>query len=231
MAKNGKPPLNPEVIPPKRAPQVIPDSAGNRVKAYRLRKATAGGKQLPPIDALWLADYEHHHPNKNGNQYSKSRKARKISATFDLEEQAESVSKGGDSPAVTLAAAALQSQAEGQRLDYLTAGAINALEKAVKTYRSVCRSMQGMLETYQIHHLEALDSVRAHHIARTQAESALHARLAKDESDENGNPLDALMAGMAAKYFGIDPAELLAAGQLVAAEPKTTKGPPQKRSR
>jgi hypothetical protein len=200
---------------------------GDAAKAYRLRKAISTGQVLKPIDKLWLDEYEHDHP-RSGDAYGASRKARKVSATFDLEEAAESVGSGDVNPATIAAAAALQSREEGRRIDALSTGAVEALKEAVSTYKSICESLQAMLETYQSHHLDTLDSVRNHYLARTQSEAAL-ARM-MEEKDNEGDPVNALMAIVAARHLGI-PADQLPGVAKVAAQmgKKPGKnGPPPK---
>lgn len=204
-----------------------PHNAGDASKAYRLRKQIDRGEVLKPIDRLWLDEYDQEHPRSpkaSAEAKGRSRSARKVSATFDLEEAAEAEGTG-EGPASIAAAAALQSREEGRRLDSLTVSAVGALEKAVETYRQICESLQAMLETYQDHHLDTLASVRDHYLARTASDAEV-TRLQK-EREGGEDPLTGLMAIMAAKHLGIDPSMLpgvAEAAAKMAAEQQAANG-------
>lgn len=174
---------------------------GDAAKAFRLRSAKKRGQTLKPIDALWLADYEHHHPDnsKPGGVRASHRKGRKI----DLHvEEAEESQVAADSPAAIAAAAALQERAAGERLDSLTVNALNVLKEAVFTYRKLCDSVTQMLAVYQNAHLETLGAVRQHYLARTEAESA--AIEATRAAAEAGDPAKEMMLMVAMRHLGIE---------------------------
>ena len=182
---------------------------GDAAKAYRLRAMVKRGQTLKPIDVLWLADYDHHHPNDHAaagrasgaarGAHARSRKGRKI----DLHvEEAEEHEASADSPAALAAAAALQSKAEGERLDTLTVNALKILQEAVSTYRKLCASVTDMLATYQTAHLETLAAVRTHYLARTEAESA--AMEAERSALNAGDPAKEMMLIALMKHFGVD---------------------------
>lgn len=172
---------------------------GDRAKAYRLRKAVARGDKLRPIDALWLQDYDHHQRTSTGGARTRSRKGRKI----DLHvEEAEDHEASADSPAAIAAAAALQTRAEGERLDSLTVNALQVLKEAVFTYRKLCDSVTNMLAVYQQAHLETLGAVRTHYLARAEAESA--AIEAAREAADAGDPAKELMVMALMKQLNIE---------------------------
>ena len=173
---------------------------GERAKAYRLRQMVKRGQVLKPIERLWLEDYEHRDKHA-GVVKSRSRKGRKI----DLHvEEAEEHEASADSPAALAAAAALQSKAEGERLDSLTVNALAILKEAVSTYRKLCASVTDMLATYQQAHLETLAAVRTHYLARTEAESA--AIEAERNALTAGDPAKEMMVIALMKHLGMDPA-------------------------
>jgi hypothetical protein len=189
-------------------------NAGDAAKAYRLRKALKDGKTLMPTEVLWLGDYERRTGGNTGTlppgstgaaakaqPYGRSRKARKVNATFNLEEAAEAEG-GGDSPAMIAAAAALQERAAGERLDALTVNSLNVLKEAVLTYRRLCTSVTEMLAVYQQSHLDTLASVREHYLARTKAEADTFAAL--KQAEDSGDPAKEMMLMVLMKHLGIE---------------------------
>lgn len=147
-------------------------SAGDRAKAYRLRKLRTSSK-LMPIDALWLADYEEKEERRTRSRAadvgaSRSRSGRKVK--FEMEEDAEAEAIGTGTAATVAAAAALQVKEEGRRLDSLTIESVGALKEAVAVYRDVCLSMRRRMEALEDNHVEMLEAVRTQYLARTQAE-------------------------------------------------------------
>jgi hypothetical protein len=211
-------------------------SAGDRTKASKLRKRIAAGEELRPIDKLWLADYEHHHPGKGKEPdgagpeipevvptarpnaaaralaLGASSKGRKVSATFDLEEQAQSLGVG-ESAATLAALGALQERESGQRLDTLTVNALKVYEKCVLGWEKMGTVCRRLLRESQRANIELMRSLRGEYMKGLQVEGTLRQMQAREE--EGGDPLDALMAAMAARYAGIDPEQIKAAGQLV----------------
>jgi len=146
-----------------------PNNPGDRAKAYRLRKLAKKGP-LPPIDTLWLSQYD------DGRAKSRQRAAdvgasrrssgRKINLQVEEHEEAEAVGTG----AAAWAAAALAAREEGRRLDSLTIESVGALKEAVACYREVCLSMKDRLEILEDSHVDMLEAVRTQYLARTQAE-------------------------------------------------------------
>jgi hypothetical protein len=144
-----------------------PSNAGDRAKAYRLRKLAKRTK-LMPVDALWLAEYEENQQQKPKDVgASRSRSGRRIH--LDVEEHAEAESVGTGAAAAA-AAAALAAKEEGRRLDSLTIESVGALKEAVGVYRDMCLSMRRRMESLEEIHIEMLDAVRTQYLARTQAE-------------------------------------------------------------
>ena len=216
-----------------------PKDQSRAQRAYRIRKALVDGKKVTPTERLWLAEYEHDHPGSTGRSepidvdplpapaakpaenYGRSRSGRKVN--LQIEEAAESEGRG-ENPATAAAVAALTAREEGRRLDSLTVNAVKALEAAVSTYKSVCESLQAMLETYQHHHLETLASVRAHYLAKTEAEAEVMDL--QRQQTEGGDPATSMMLGVLMKHLGIEApsAETMAAASRVAAAGKKPPG-------
>lgn len=146
-------------------------NAGDRAKAYRLRKELKAGT-IKPIDKLWLANYEDE-AAKHARRHvdvgaSRSKSGRKVE--FKMEEAAEHEAVGSGSAAVAAASAALAAREEGRRLDSLTIEAVGALKEAVNVYQSVCLTMRRRMEVLESSHVEMLEAVREQYLARTQAE-------------------------------------------------------------
>jgi hypothetical protein len=147
-----------------------PANAGDRAKAYRLRKVKPG--KLPPIDALWLGEYEDKAKDRERAKArdvggSRRRSGRRIKLDVEEHEEAEAVGTGA---AAAAAAAALATREEGRRLDSLTIESVGALKEAVACYREICISMKDRMEILEETHIEMLGSVREQYLARTQAE-------------------------------------------------------------
>src|SRR5258708_1884711 len=136
-----------------------PSNAGDRAKAYRLRKLAKRSK-LMPVDALWLAEYQENQKKtdekRGGPDFgaSRARSGRRIK--LDVEEHAESESIG--TGAAAAAAAALAAKEEGRRLDSLTIESVNALKEACAVYRDVCLSLKERTEVLEATHIAMLDA-------------------------------------------------------------------------
>lgn len=149
-----------------------PANAGDRAKAYRLGKASKAGR-LPPVDALWLAEYQEKKEARDKARQpvdvgaSRRRAGRRIKLDVEEHEEAEAVGTGG---AAAFAAAALAAKEEGRRLDSLTIEAVGALQAACAVYKDVCLSMKERLEVLEGTHIAMLDAVHDQYMARTQAE-------------------------------------------------------------
>lgn len=166
------------------------------------------GEKLDPIDQLWLAGYDEE-VGKNDARKSKnqghSRSGRKIN--FQLEEAAEATGEGN--AAVAAATAALVAKAEGERLDALTIGAIDALKASAEInrqtalmlredYGAMFESMARRAEILESTHIAMLESVRAEFLARTNAEGALM------QQQQEGDPANQMLLMVIAKHLGID---------------------------
>ena len=174
-----------------------PHNAGDAAKAYRLRKAIERGQVLKPTDRLWLDEYEHDHP-KSAKDYGRSRSARKV--RLEIDEAAEAEGEG-ENPATVAAAAAMQTREEGRRLDQLTVHALAVYEKCVEGYERQNRSMRLMLRAIQRPYIDMMESVREHYLARAQTEGQLQRLL--DDKENEGDPVNALMAYVAARHLGV----------------------------
>jgi hypothetical protein len=150
----------------------MPDPAnqGDRAKAYRLRKLAKRSK-LPPVDALWLGEYDDKARERVKKATdvggSRRRSGRRVKLDIEEHEEAEAVGTGA---AAQAAAAALMAREEGRRLDSLTVESVGALKEAVATYREICLSLHERYQIMEDTHIELLGSVREQYLARTQAE-------------------------------------------------------------
>jgi hypothetical protein len=203
------------------------------MKAMRLRKQP----HLSPIDVLWLADYDKRHPNKPGGggtskNFGSSRSARKVNATFQMEEAAEA--EGTGNAAIAAASAALVAKAEGERLDSLTIGAIDALKASAEVnrqtalmlkedYGSIFELMIRRTEVLEQTHIEMLQTVRTHHLAATQLEGALIQREAE------AKPEDQLLMMLMSKYLGVPVDQVAAVAAAGGANGGAPPRPPQRR--
>ncbi len=195
-----------------------PKNAGDRAKAYRLRKSLQRREKVADIDQLWLAEYEEKDPKARASEGSKhhgrSRSGRQIK--FELQEAAES--EGTGNAAAIAAGAALAAKEEGRRLDSLTINSVDALKEACAVYKDICLTLKERMEILEGTHIEMLQSVRGYYIHAMQAEGELIRR--DSERENETDPATAMVVDMLAKKFGIDPM----AAQLAAARAK--KRPP-----
>jgi hypothetical protein len=197
---------------------------GDRTKAARLRRQLEAGQAVSNIDALWLQDYEE--KQKRGGQskhYGRSRSARKVNATFNMEEAAEAEGTGDAAPTAAAAAVgeALKSREEGRRLDSLTTSAVGALKEAVNTYKEICLSMRDRLEILEATHISMLEGVREHFAARTEAEMALI------QEQDRRDPAKDLLTMMVAKRLGIPMDQLPPPGRRPRRPPPGSNGKPE----
>ena len=178
-----------------------PSNAGDRAKAYRLRKS----KQLTEIDRLWLADYEER-AERRKQQGSKNFGASKAKRTvkFEMDEQQEAIGTG--TAAAAAASAALVAKEEGRRLDALTINALDGYKQLVADQRAFMlemrrneRNAQARVALYESTHLGLLKAWEANFIARTETE----AELARAEQQEHGDPAKEMLLYMIARKMGI----------------------------
>lgn len=202
-----------------------PKNAGDRAKAYRLRKALQRRENVADIDRLWLAEYEEKDPKRLASEggggaskhHGRSRSGRQIK--FELQEAAES--EGTGNAAAIAAGAALQAKEEGRRLDFLTINSVDALKEACAVYKDICLSLRQRMEILEATHIEMLQTVRGYYIHAMEAEGALIAR--DNEAASEVDPSTAMVVDMLAKHFNLDPK----AAQLAAARAaKSAKRPP-----
>lgn len=193
---------------------------GNRTKAFRLHKAVRGGQVLPPEDALWLASYDdtarantEAQRKKAGKNFGASRSGRRIK--LDVEEHAEAIGVGGEAAAA--AAQALAAREEGRRIDSLSVAAVDALKEACSVYKDICLSLRDQVEVLQGTHIEMLQAVRSHFIARTEAEIELQKTLT------GGDGAEGMLVALLAQHFGIQLPPGMAAAAPNGAHPGRSK--------
>jgi hypothetical protein len=186
-----------------------PGNQGDRAKAYRLRKAIDGGKNVPDVDRLWLAEYDENGARRQrtkpgaaaaaaaaaaSKHHGRSRSGREIK--FELKEAAEA--EGTGNAAATAAGLALHAKEEGRRLDSLTINAVDALKEACAVYKDICLTLRERTEILESTHIEMLQSVRGYYIHAMQAEGALM------NKETEGDPSTAMLIALVAKHLGID---------------------------
>jgi len=177
-----------------------PTVGGNRAKASRLRARKRAGEALSAVDELWLANYdddvEARAKKKNGaGDVGASRSSRKM--TIDLDETSEAIGSG--SAAAAAAGAALVAREEGRRLDNLTITSIDALKEACAVYKDICLTLKDRTEVLEATHIAMLDSVRAHFLARTDAEVRADELERQAESGGKDDMMTMLVPMLAAK--------------------------------
>lgn len=158
--------------------------AKDKSKAYRLRAKVAQGGVLQPEEAEWYAAYE------DARKRSHSMGASASKRTIHMEEEHMAVGTG---VAAETAAAASLARAEGQRVDYLVRAGADSLIRACELHRAMAATMLDRMSQLETVHIALLDSVRAHYVARTEAEAALIRRDAEDEDGAGGLPEQMVM--------------------------------------
>jgi hypothetical protein len=165
MAK-GDGPLTPEIINPAGSP-------ADRARAYRIRKALRESPdEVPPEDQRWYTEYAENQKTARG-----ASRTHKVQFT---EESAEAEGTG-DAAAVAAAMAAPQlAKEEGRRYDSLILAAVSSMTAANKAtsmaYDMVLKMGNQLLERnnqMETVHLSMLETIRAGHLARTEAEAEL----------------------------------------------------------
>lgn len=167
-----------------------PKNPGHRTKASKIRTRIRAGAQVTPEEAAWLADYEEE--QRRPKDVGGSRSERII----NIEERSEAVGTGA---AAEVAAAAAMTREEGRRLDYLLQGSVNALMKAVETYKSVTETLLERTLAMEEVHMGMLGTIREQYIARTQAEVDAIAQGAKENDNALLNELGSALIGQLTK--------------------------------
>ena len=157
-----------------------------KAKAYRLRAKVQGGGVLQPEEAEWYAAYEDARKRAHSMGASASKR------TIHMEEEHMAVGTG---VAAETAAAASLARAEGQRVDYLVRAGADSLIRACELHRAMAATMLDRMSQLETVHVALLDSVRAHYVARTEAEAALIRRDAEAEDDEGKELLFEMLRG------------------------------------
>jgi hypothetical protein len=191
-----------------------PSVPAHKQKAYRIRKMVENGSPISTDDAEFFAQYEEAIRRKAEEKVGDfgASKNRKVSYT---EEETQAVGMG---EAAMVAASAAATREEGKRLDSLMDRAITAMEKGNDFMARACMMFSKMTEhclqqskTMMDTHVQILDSLREHHIARTQAESELVAAGLAEEPDETSefatDLVKGVLQGMGVKTPVTEPSE------------------------
>jgi hypothetical protein len=180
-----------------------PSVPAHKQKAYRIRRQVENGSPVTSEDAEWFAHYEDAIRRKaeervvNPDGSMGASKNRKVSYT---EEESQAVGMG---EAAAIAASSALAREEGKRLDNLMDRAITAMEKGNGFMEKACVMFSKMTEhclaqskTMMDTHIQILDSLREHHIARTEAESELVAAGLAEPPDETNDIAGDLVKGV-----------------------------------
>lgn len=173
MSKKKSRANEPELI--QAEPKPFAPTPSNRVRASSLRARLKAGGFLTPEDAAWLSDYEEARARDRDLRNGVVGASRSHKVEYS-EETAESVGTGA---AAEVAAAAAMSREEGRRYDSLLSVGITALRTAVDTYSKMCNHMLERNRELERSHVQMMDAIREHTIARIDAEAEV-AQLAKE---------------------------------------------------
>lgn len=192
-----------------------PSVPAHKQKAYRIRKMVENGSPVTSEDAEFLANYEDvirrnaeaKVVNPDGSMGAS--RNRKVSYS---EEESAAVGMG---EAAAIAASSALAREEGKRLDNLMDRAITAMEKGNDFMEKACGMFSKMTQhcldqskTLMDTHIQILDSLREHHIARTAAEAELTAAglaEAPDETNDLATDLvKGVLAGMGVRVPGVE---------------------------
>jgi hypothetical protein len=172
----------------------------------RIRARLKMRQRVSPADVAWLQTYDATRGNDgNGTPGNKShgrsaQKSRRVSYT---EEETAAAAEGiGD--AASIAAAAIATRAEGERLDSILKIGVNALKEAVDAYKSMAAALLEERQADAITHRSLLESIRTHFLERTEAEAELIRTQAENDAAaaaaENGeSAIERLATEMLAK--------------------------------
>jgi uncharacterized protein YciI len=135
-------------------------------RAGRIRLRLKARQRVAPADLTWLSEYEKTHGKNYGRSASGSRK---VSYT---EEETNAAAEGLGS-AADIAAAAMVTRAEGERLDSILTIGIKALTEAVNCYKSMTAALLEERQADAQTHRALLESLRSHFLERAEAEAEL----------------------------------------------------------
>ncbi len=179
-----------------------PSSAAHRTKAYRLKKLVEKGEPIPSTDAEWFANYQEaiRRNAENKAESAFGSKSHKVS----FSEESSDVASMGEAAAI--AASSAMAREEGRRYDNLMDRSILAMEKGNEFMAKACVMFSKMTEhclsqskSMMDTHIQILDSLREHHIARTEAESELIAAGVGQEEEKQdiaGDLVKGILSGM-----------------------------------
>jgi hypothetical protein len=193
-----------------------PSVPAHKQKAYRIRKMVENGSPISSDDAEFFAHYEdvirRNAEAKVVNPDGSIGASRNRKVSYSEEESAAI----GMGEAATIAASSALAREEGKRLDNLMDRSITAMEKGNHFMEKACEMFSKMTmhcldqsKTMINTHVQILDSLREHHIARTAAESELVAAGLAEKPDETNDLAEDLLrgvlAGMGVKVPGAIP--------------------------
>ncbi len=192
-----------------------PSVPAHKQKAYRIRKMVENGSPVTSEDAEFFANYEdairRNAESKVVNADGSMGASRNRKVSYSEEESAAI----GMGEAAAIAASSALAREEGKRLDNLMDRAITAMEKGNNFMEKACNMFSRMTEhclaqskTMMDTHVQILDSLREHHIARTEAESELVAAGLHEKDDETGelatDLVKGVLAGLGVKIPGVE---------------------------
>lgn len=192
-----------------------PSVPAHKQKAYRIRKMVENGNPITSEDSEWFANYEEAIRRNaeakviNADGSVGASRNRKVSYT---EEESAAIGMG---EAATIAASSALAREEGKRLDNLMDRSITAMEKGNAFMEKACMMFSKMTEhclaqskTMMDTHVQILDSLREHHIARTAAEAELTAAGLTDPPDETNDMaadlIRGVLSGMGVRVPGVE---------------------------
>ncbi len=158
-------------------------STNDSTRANRLRLRIKAGSRVAPADIAWLTQYEASRKNDgHGSQGAHGRSAAKSRRVSYTEEETAQAAEGTGDAAASMAAAAMMTRAEGERLDSILKIGVSALKEAVEAYKSMCESLLAERQADAQTHRALLESLRTHFLERAEAESELVRQQAEHEA-------------------------------------------------
>jgi hypothetical protein len=142
----------------------------------------------------WLGTYQARQKSDGpGDPFGASRNKRRV---MHVEEEESAAVGTGDAAIVAAAAAAGASREEGRRYDYLLKTGIDALVQACRLHEQMCATLlQRQIANDKVH-VELLQSVRSHFLARVDAEGEA-AQLAREMENEKGDTISKMVEQVA----------------------------------
>lgn len=170
------------------------------MKASKLRRLLARGKEVADADRLWFDEYE--------ASTARAERARVTSAARTQSKEQRRVrievdeAKESQAEAIGPHAAMLVEREAGRRIDALAIGAVSALKEACDVYKDVCLTLKENFEILSDSVVESMQSQRAHYLAAGELQLQLQ------QAQTNGNPAEEMLMMVFAKHFGLGPEEM-----------------------